>query len=127
MCQARTGPRKLYRGSYFIVFYDESDEELRYLFDNVRDILKFMKRPVTRTNINLVNVELYRAFKRRGHFTRFLTGEKLRAYMIAADIDDDDDINYNKETQDNGKACTNSVEYDDQGDNRVAEQGCDEP
>lgn len=127
MCQARTGPRKLYRGSYFIVFYDEADEELRYLFDNVRDILKFMKRPVTRTNINLVNVELYRAFKRQGHFTRFLTGEKLRAYMIAADIEDDDDINYNKETQDNGEVSANSVEYDDQGYDWSSEQGRDEP
>lgn len=97
MHQSRTGRRKLYRGSYFIVFYDEADEELRYLFDNVRDILKFMKKPVTRTNVNLVNVELYRAFKRRGHLTRFLTGETLRVYMIA-DIEDDDDINNNKET-----------------------------
>lgn len=121
MCQ-----RNLYKGSYFIVFYDEADEELMYLFDNVRDILKFMKKPVTRTNINLVNVELYRAFKSRTHITRFLTGEKLKAYMIA-DIDDDDEINNEKETQDNGKACANSIEHDNQGDNRVAEQGCDEP
>lgn len=111
MYQSKTGPQRLYRGSYFIVFYDEADEELRYLFDNVRDILTFMKRPVTRTNINLINVELYRAFKRQNHLTRFLTGEKLRVYMIA-DIEDDDDINHNKETQDYGEVSANSVECD---------------
>lgn len=89
MYQTERGRRELYRGRYFIVFYDETDEELMYLFDNVRDILVFMDKPVTRVNVNLVNVELYRAFRRQGHFTRFLTGKKLRVYMIAADIEDD--------------------------------------
>lgn len=75
--------RSFYKGQYFLVFYDKTDEYLQYMFDNVRDILKFMNKPLTRTNINQVNVELYRALKSINHFTRFLTGEVLRVYMIS--------------------------------------------
>lgn len=82
----RTGPHRLYKGRYFLVFYDKSDEELKYMFDNVRDILKFMGKSVTRTNVNLINVELCRALRSKSHATRFLTGETLRVYMIS-DID----------------------------------------
>lgn len=75
--------RSFYKGQYFLVFYDKTDEYFQYMFDNVRDILKFMDKPLTRTNINQVNVELYRALKSINHFTRFLTGEVLRVYMIS--------------------------------------------
>lgn len=80
--------RAFYKGCYFLVFYDKNDEHLMYMFDNVRDILKFMGRPVTRRNVNQVNVELYRALSSDEHFCRFLTGETLRVYMISnVDID----------------------------------------
>ena len=79
-----------YKGQYLIVFYDKHDEELRYTFDNVREILEFQKKAITRTNINLVNVEIYRALKTKEHFTRFLTGEILRLYIIDnKEIDDE--------------------------------------
>jgi hypothetical protein len=55
------------------------------MFDNVRDILKFMGQEVTRLNVNRVNVELYRALSSEEHFCRFLTGEVLRVYMISND------------------------------------------
>ena len=73
---------KLYKGRYSIVFYDKTDEEHLYSFDNVRQILEFQGRPITRTNINLINVELYRALKSEEHFVRFLTGEIMRVYII---------------------------------------------
>lgn len=79
---ARRGTHKLYKGRYFIVFYDKTDTQLEYMFDNVREILKFQKREVTRQNINILNVEIYRALKSREHFVRFLTGEVLRVYII---------------------------------------------
>lgn len=82
MIEVRRGTQKLYKGHYFIVFYDVHDEQLMYMFDNVREILNFMNRPLTRQNINLVNVELYRALKTNTHFTKFLTGENLRVYII---------------------------------------------
>lgn len=80
-----TKKRTLYKGCYFLVFYDKNDENLMYMFDNVRDILKFMGRKVDRQNINLINVELYRALSSKEHFCRFLTGELLRVYMISND------------------------------------------
>lgn len=83
MRETRTGPRRLYKGRYFLVFYDKTDEELKYMFDNVREILKFMQKPITRQNVNLVNVELCRALRSSTHMTRFLTGDILRVYMIA--------------------------------------------
>lgn len=78
--------RSLYKGKYFLVFYDKTDEELLYIFENVRDILKFMGKKITRQNINLINVELYRALRSTEHFCRFLTGEVMRVYMIS-DVD----------------------------------------
>lgn len=83
--EVRTGTHKLYKGRYFIVFYDETDTTFLHSFDNAREILKFMKKPLTRTNVNLVNVELYRALKTETHFTHFLTGEVMRVYIIEAD------------------------------------------
>lgn len=85
MREIRTGTHKLYKGSYFIVFYDKTDEYLKYMFDNVRDILAFQNKPLTRANINRVNVELYRALKTDTHFTRFLDGNVLRVHLINLD------------------------------------------
>lgn len=78
--------KRLYKGKYFLAFYDKTDEELLYIFENVRDILKFMGKKITRQNINLINVELYRALRSKEHFCRFLTGEVMRVYMIS-DVD----------------------------------------
>lgn len=75
--------RALYKGKYFLVFYDKTDEELLYIFENVRDILKFMGKEITRQNVNRINVELYRALRSPEHFCRFLTGEVMRVYMIS--------------------------------------------
>ena len=82
MIEVRRGTQQLYKGRYFIVFYDKCDENLKYMFDNVREILRFMKVDINRTNINKVNVELYRALKSDTHFVKFLTGEVLRVYII---------------------------------------------
>lgn len=77
--------QKLYKNKYFLVFYDKTDEDLMYMFDNVRDILKFMGKSLTKQNINLINVEIYRALSSKEHFCRFLTGEVLRIYIILND------------------------------------------
>lgn len=81
---------KYYRGRYLIVFYDKTDELLLHMFNNVREILKFQKKKLTRKNINLVNVELYRALKREGNFCKFLDGSTMRVYIIDM-IDDYED------------------------------------
>ena len=78
----RTGARKFYKGTSFIVFYDLSDEKLLYIFDNAREILKFQHKECTRANVNRVNVEIYKALRRTGHLTQFLDGRALRMYII---------------------------------------------
>ncbi len=81
---------RYYRGRYLIVFYDKTDELLLHVFNNVREILKFQKKKLTRKNINLINVELYRALKREGNFCKFLDGSSMRVYIIDM-IDDYED------------------------------------
>ena len=73
---------RYYRGRYLIVFYEKTDELLLHVFNNVREILKFQKKKLTRKNINLINVELYRALKREGNFCKFLDGSSMRVYII---------------------------------------------
>ena len=88
--EIRTGTHKLYKGRYFITFYDKTDTNFLESFDNVREILKFQHKPITRQNVNLINVELYRALRTNTHFTRLLTGEVMRVYIIDASDDDDE-------------------------------------
>lgn len=85
MTDIRKGSRKYYKGSYFIVFYDKHDNYLQYMFDNVREILEYMHKPVTRQNVNIINNEIYRALKSTTHMTRFLNNELLRVYIINLD------------------------------------------
>lgn len=80
--EQKLNKRALYKGKYFFVFYDKTDEELLYIFENVREILKFMGKAITRQNVNRINVKLYRALRSTEHFCRFLTGEVMRVYMI---------------------------------------------
>lgn len=77
-----TKPKKLYKGKYFIVFYDKNDERLLYTFDNVKEILKFQKKEINTYNARLLNIELYRALRSDEHFITFLTGEVMRVYII---------------------------------------------
>lgn len=74
--------RDFYKGKYFIAFYDKNDEELLYMFDNIREILKFQKKEINSYNARLINIELYRALKSDEHFITFLTGEVMRVYII---------------------------------------------
>lgn len=82
---------KFYRGKYIIVFYDKTDELMLYMFNNIKEILKFQKKELTRQNINLINVELYRALKRKDHLCKFLTGSTMRVYIVDM-IEDYDDL-----------------------------------
>lgn len=79
-----------YRGRYLIVFYDKTDELLLHMFNNVKEILQFQNKKITRKNINLINVELYRALKREGNFCKFLDGSTMRVYIVDM-IDDYED------------------------------------
>ena len=73
---------KLYKNKGFLAFYDEQGENILYMFDNVRQILAFQNKPITKNNVNLLNVELYRALRSDTHNIKFLTGEKMKVYVI---------------------------------------------
>lgn len=83
--EKRRSSHKFYKGRYSIAFYDKDGEEFRYGFDNVIEILKFRKMPITRSNVNLINVLLCRALK-GSHKIHFLVpGEVLTVYLIDLD------------------------------------------
>lgn len=76
----------LYKGKYFIIFYDSQDERPLYIFNGIKDILLYMGKPITKANMDNIKVILYRALK-KNHRVRFLTGEILHVYVY----EDDDD------------------------------------
>ena len=73
---------QLYKKRYVISFYDKDDDTELYCFNNVKEILRFQEREINRTNINLINVELCRALKRKKPICRFLTGQLMFVYII---------------------------------------------
>lgn len=79
---------RFYKGKYIIAFYDKSDEHILYVFDNVRQILKFKKMEINEKNVMKINVLLYRALKSDEHFITFLTGEVMRVYIINKEEED---------------------------------------
>ena len=89
MRESRKGPQSKYKGHCIIAFYDKTGENYLYCFNNVREILEFRGMPITRTNVNMINVILYRALKREGHITNMLTGKPMSVWII--DDDDDED------------------------------------
>lgn len=79
--------REYYKGQYFIVFYDKSDEWLLHMFSNVRELLTFQGKELTRHNILNADKLLMRALNKENHSTRMLDGTFMKVYII--DIDDE--------------------------------------
>lgn len=94
------GTHKLYKGKYFLVFYDKADENLLYMFDNVRALCQHCGLDVTRRNINNLNVQLFHALSSKTHFFRMSANETCRVYMISAN---DEDENQNESDEDEGE------------------------
>ena len=82
MIEGRQGQTKLYKGHYFIVFYDETDEILMYMFDNVREILRYLNKPITRENVLKISKCICVALRTETHITRVIKGKPLRVYII---------------------------------------------
>ena len=78
-----------------IVFYDKTDENIEYIFDNLCEILRFMKKPINDKNKNYINVMIYRALRTKTHFVRFLTNEILTVHLI--DLKEDEELCQNKQ------------------------------
>lgn len=78
---------KLFKNKYIIVFYDKSDENLVYLFNNRKEICEALNRPITNRNLNTISINLYRSLKRKDHKSNLFKGESLKVYII--DIEED--------------------------------------
>ena len=88
MKEVRSGPHKYYKGKYFLIFYDKTDEIPLYIFNNVREILTFKNKEANKYTVNQINQELYRALRSEEHFVTFLTGKVMRVYMISIEEDE---------------------------------------
>lgn len=80
---------KYYKNKYFIVFYDEDGEFIEYMFDNIYEILKFQKKPITKSNVYLLRTEIYRALKSKNHVVRFLNGKKMVLDIVDMNFDEE--------------------------------------
>ena len=75
----------LYKNKYFIVFYDKTDEKFLYMFDNIREILKFQKKELTSENVQAIKNNLYWALRSQEHFVYWLIPKQvMRVYIIDA-------------------------------------------
>lgn len=74
---------KFYKGRYIIVFYDKEDNDLLYVFNNVKEILQFQKKEVNKQNLNIMNINLYNALNRDDNTCNFLIkGIPMRVYIV---------------------------------------------
>lgn len=88
MSRGRLGTHDFYKGHYILAFYDESDEYIRYVFDNCREIAQYIGRKTDRRTINELNVRIFRAIK-YDSIVRFINNEKLRVHII--DMEDENE------------------------------------
>ncbi len=81
-----------YKNKYFIVFYDEQDENFVISFDNLKQICLYKGKELSVQNLTLISVELYTAVKRSDHSTRMLDGKLMHVHLIdVEDIDENDE------------------------------------
>lgn len=88
----RRGPFSRYKGQYYIAFYDKTGEEFIEIFDNVRQILKYKNQPITRYNVQRLNIELYNSLKSEFHFTKMLDGTVMTVWLVDYDEDEKSEI-----------------------------------
>jgi len=85
---------KLYKGHYFICFYDADDEFLVAIFDNTYEILAYRNLEVTPKNIALIRVEVCNALKRDPPTTKMLDGTPMHVHLIDLLDKSDDEFIY---------------------------------
>lgn len=85
--------REYYKGQYFIVFYDRSGEWFLHMFNNVKDILRYQHKEITRANILNLDRLLLRALNKENHSTKMLDGTMMKVYIV--DIDDTEEETQN--------------------------------
>lgn len=84
------GCYNLYKGHYHIAFYDKSGENFINIFSTVRDILSYQGKEITRTNVNKLNIQIFRAINWYNHRTTLLDGTMMTIWLVPADEDDEE-------------------------------------
>lgn len=82
MANIYSSPNDFYKRRYYIAFYDNKDEFLVIMFNNTKQICLYKNKEVNQINLNLTNVELYRALKRKDNSTRMLDGSLMHVHLI---------------------------------------------
>lgn len=90
----------------FVIFYDVKDDFPVAIFDNVREILSYRNMSQTKSNYDLIMVELYRALKRENHYTEML-GRPMTVYLI--DTEETEEKKLRKRGKENEKVYSDSV------------------
>ena len=83
--------RKYYKDKYVIVFYDETDNFIVGMFDNIKQICEYKKMDITLKSYNLVKIELYRSLNKQNGSTRMLNGKKMYIHLMDKNFMDNDD------------------------------------
>lgn len=85
-----------YKSKYLITFYEMDDETYRFGFNNVKDILAWQGKPITKHNIIRTSVDIYRSVNDIHHYSTFLLGPShpLKIYLI--DMFDEEDEKFIK-------------------------------
>ena len=73
---------KYYKGKYIIAFYDKDDEFLLYLFDSIKDIIRFQKKEINKQTVAYTNLLLYLALKKKNPKTKMLDGTVMTVRII---------------------------------------------
>lgn len=84
-------PEKLYKDKYVIMFYEKDDDTFKYQFNNLRQVCKELGWPITRNNMNRIQVDIYRSIRKHNHQTNLFKGQCLKVYIV--DVVDEDDEN----------------------------------
>jgi len=80
---------KLFKGKYWITFYDWDDETFLIGFDNLEQICLYKGLEVNAKNMNKINMGLYRALRRKTHRTRLLNDDHdMHVYLIDMSVED---------------------------------------
>lgn len=80
--------RQRNKSSSYLAFYASDDETFIAIYKDVKEVVKAMGLDINRKNMNYVSVNIYRALRRKTHWTTIF-GPLYRVYLI--DIEDEEE------------------------------------
>ena len=81
---------RLYKNKYIICFYEEDDDTLKFIFNNLKEVCKELGWEVNRRNLNYIQVDIYRSLRRKNHQTNLFRGQCLKVYIFDMTEDEDE-------------------------------------